>query len=68
MVCTFHDINNTTAPCEEQFPIGKSVFSAVGSCRSYSGGHSSGEHAATQGQGECQTTDFSILSVVCWDE
>ncbi|KAJ8115293.1 hypothetical protein ONZ43_g4700 [Nemania bipapillata] len=68
MVCIFHSRANITAPCEKQFPIGKSVFSSAGSCRSYSGGHSSGEHSATQTAGECESTDFSIRSVVCWDE
>ncbi|KAI0430070.1 hypothetical protein F5Y09DRAFT_242100 [Xylaria sp. FL1042] len=66
--CAFQGINNSTGPCDEQFPIGKSVFSEVGSCNSYSGGHSSGEYEAKQKQGECKTTDFSIRSVVCYDD
>lgn len=66
--CTFKDVNNTTSACDEQFPVGKSVFSAVGPCKTYSGGHSSGEREATQEEGECRTTDFLIRSVVCYDE
>ncbi|KAK5630022.1 hypothetical protein RRF57_005737 [Xylaria bambusicola] len=65
--CTFEDINNSTGPCEDQFPVGKSVFSSVGLCKTYSGGHSSGEREASQKEGECKTTDFSIRSVVCHD-
>ncbi|KAI1739294.1 hypothetical protein F4680DRAFT_142173 [Xylaria scruposa] len=68
IICTFHGKNNSTGPCTEQFPVGKSVFSSVGHCRSYSGGHASGEHHADQDQGECNTTDFDILSVVCYDD
>ncbi|RWA03266.1 hypothetical protein EKO27_g11839 [Xylaria grammica] len=66
--CTFYGINNSTGPCKEQFPVGKSVLSSVGPCRTYSGGHSSGEHTANQKEGECKTTDFSIRSVVCYDD
>ncbi|KAI1365717.1 hypothetical protein F5Y08DRAFT_171251 [Xylaria arbuscula] len=66
--CTYESINNSTGPCDEQFPVGKSVFSAVGPCKTYSGGHSSGEHQATQKEGKCETPDFDILSVVCYDE
>ncbi|KAI0818384.1 hypothetical protein GGR55DRAFT_73066 [Xylaria sp. FL0064] len=66
--CAFQGINNSTGPCDEQFPIGKSVFSEVGSCRSYSGEHSSGQYEADQKQGECKSPDFSIRSVVCYDE
>ncbi|KAH8157183.1 hypothetical protein CIB48_g11064 [Xylaria polymorpha] len=68
IACTFHGRNNSSGPCEEQFLVGKSVFSSVGPCRTYSGGHSSGAHIASQKQGECKTTDFDILSVVCYDE
>ncbi|GAP83345.1 hypothetical protein SAMD00023353_0203050 [Rosellinia necatrix] len=68
MVCTFHGRNNSTGPCKEQFPVGKSIFSTVGPCRSYSGGHSSGSHTASQEQGECKSPDFDILSVVCSDD
>ncbi|KAI1131757.1 hypothetical protein F5Y10DRAFT_261920 [Nemania abortiva] len=68
MVCIFHGKNNSTAPCKQQFPIGKSVFNSVGLCRSYSGAHSSGEHLDSQKEGECKSTDFSILSVSCWDD
>ncbi|KAI8954834.1 hypothetical protein F4801DRAFT_452541 [Xylaria longipes] len=67
IVCTFHGTNNSTSPCKEQFPVGKSVLSSVGPCRTYSRGHASGEYA-DQKQGECKTTDFNILSVVCYDE
>ncbi|KAI0523767.1 hypothetical protein F5B22DRAFT_415987 [Xylaria bambusicola] len=66
--CTFEDIKNGTAgPCKDQFPVGKSVFTSVGSCKTYSGGHSSGEREASQKEGECKTTGFSIRSVVCYD-
>ncbi|KAI3323396.1 hypothetical protein HD806DRAFT_535221 [Xylariaceae sp. AK1471] len=64
MICTFHGSDNSTAPCNEQFPVGKSVFSSVGSCHDYSGPHSSGEHVAIQEEGECKTTDFDIRSVM----
>ncbi|KAI1823643.1 hypothetical protein F4861DRAFT_539852 [Xylaria intraflava] len=67
MVCTFHGKNNTTSACKDQFPVGKSVFSAVGNCDDFSGPHSSGEHHEEQKAGECKTTSFDILSVVCWD-
>ncbi|KAI0910791.1 hypothetical protein F4823DRAFT_348023 [Ustulina deusta] len=66
--CTFQGINNSTGPCDGQFPVGESVFSSVGPCRMYSGGHSSGEHQESQKEGECKTTDFSIRSVVCYDD
>ncbi|KAI0102222.1 hypothetical protein GGR51DRAFT_298712 [Nemania sp. FL0031] len=68
MVCTFHGSDNSTAPCKEQFPIGKSVSNAIGLCRSYSGAHSSGEHLDSQKEGECKSTEFSIRSVSCWDD
>jgi hypothetical protein len=73
MVCAYypgkHNSTSTgAAPCKEQFPVAKSVFSRKGSCKNYSGGHSSGEHMARQGQGECKTTDFDIRSVVCFDD
>lgn len=67
MSCTFHGRNGTAGPCKEQFPVGKSVFSNVGLCRSYSGGHSSGDHEASQGEDECGSPSFDILSVVCYD-
>ncbi|KAI0966777.1 hypothetical protein F4678DRAFT_448105 [Xylaria arbuscula] len=66
--CAFQGINKSTGTCDEQFPVGLSVFSAVGSCISFSGEHSSGVHQANQTEGECKTTDFSIRSVVCYDE
>ncbi|KAI0452712.1 hypothetical protein F5B21DRAFT_505941 [Xylaria acuta] len=67
IVCRFQGRNNSTGPCKEQFPVGKSVFSSVGPCRTYSAGHASGNHT-DQKQGECKTTNFDILSVVCYDD
>ncbi|KAI1431584.1 hypothetical protein GGR50DRAFT_699850 [Xylaria sp. CBS 124048] len=70
MVCTFHDRNDdrkkNTEACQDQIPAGKSVFSAVGRCRDFSGPHSSGAYVE-QKEGECKTTAFDILSVVCRD-
>ncbi|KAI0401040.1 hypothetical protein F4802DRAFT_445943 [Xylaria palmicola] len=68
IACTFYGGLYSEGPCKEQFPVGKSVFSTVGSCRSYSGAHSSGTHNATQKEGQCMSTTFDIRSVVCYDE
>ncbi|KAI2635416.1 hypothetical protein GGS21DRAFT_490079 [Xylaria nigripes] len=67
MVCTFHGEDDSTDACREQFPVGKSVFSAVGRCHDFSGSYSTGEQIAEQDEGECKTTKFDILSVVCYD-
>ncbi|KAI1333247.1 hypothetical protein F5Y16DRAFT_393641 [Xylariaceae sp. FL0255] len=67
IACTFYNTDNSTAGCNDQFPVGKSVFSTVGSCGDFPQPHSIGT-PADQGPGECLTPDFDILSVVCYDE
>ncbi|KAI8635372.1 hypothetical protein F5Y19DRAFT_469241 [Xylariaceae sp. FL1651] len=66
MVCIYHGTDNTTAACHEQFPVGKSVLSSVGLCQDFPEPHSQGD-PTKQEEGECKTTDFDILSVVCYD-